>query len=90
MDKAPCEWISVNDGLPVDEQTVLIVDMHSGASVPILGWFEACPQGFYAIASFQAHRCIVTHWMAVPTPPFILQTRENPALQGWDESRLLF
>ena len=58
------EWISVEDRLPVDTETVLIT--HRGGVS--FGWFNGV---YWERGAATKHKPIktVTHWMPLPEPP---------------------
>lgn len=64
-------WISVNDRLPEDDQTVLMCEVGQ-SGLPLIGWYEvelSDIAGFYMAHTFQNARVHITHWLPIPERP---------------------
>lgn len=60
-----CEWISVEEELPTNEDNVLVV--HRGIHEdPIRAFYAENQKCFYPLDSWTSFPISVTHWMPIP------------------------
>ena len=62
-------WISVREGLPPDDRTVLCVNEILESHTPALCYFDEEIHGFIPILNAQSYPVVVTHWMEIPEFP---------------------
>ena len=80
------EWISVEDRLPEDIQSVLVTD---GLEVTI-GWWRSLKYE-WDVSLYDPGDVVddtVTHWQPLPSPPEQVGSRETPQSEphDWDDS----
>jgi len=62
------EWISVKDGLPEDQRSVLTVNGHG--EIRIMGlWRKRGDEWTWVHNGHMMHYNDITHWMPLPEPP---------------------
>lgn len=64
------KWISVEDELPKDDESVLMCEVNQ-EGMPVIGWYECEVEipGFYPANTLTNIRMHVTHWMPLPKLP---------------------
>jgi len=67
------KWISVDDALPENDQSVIMCHAAYTDSCPLIGWYEYidAPPGFYC--GEISYRVVITHWMPLPKLPDIYE-----------------
>jgi len=62
-------WISVEDQIPEDDQTVFVLNNKSSSMMPIKAYYDHGSETFYCLETYQTILVDATHWMPLPEPP---------------------
>lgn len=62
-------WISIEERLPEDDQTVLVWQYKQTAALPLYAYFDDEAQTFILMDTLKEVFLYASHWMPLPSPP---------------------